>query len=78
MVMHHLVDIKIRRPASALLDKLLCPPDLGVLQPQAEQPPPPLNNIFFISPLYCQNLYLFWRIITLSEYALPFQCLTIL
>ena len=26
IAMHRLVDIKIRRPASALLDKLLCPP----------------------------------------------------
>ena len=55
--------IIIRRPASALLDKLLCPPGPGVLQPQAKGPPGPggcnsLSNsvleglLYFISPLY--------------------------
>ena len=31
----------IRRPASALLDKLLGPPGPGVPQPQAKEPPGP-------------------------------------
>ena len=53
----------IRRPASALLDKLLCPPGPGGPAAQAKGPPGPgghnnLSNsvleglLYFISPLY--------------------------
>ena len=56
----------------------------GVPQSQAKGPPGPggHNNLFnsvlegllyFISPLYGQNLCLFWRFITLSNYELPFS-----
>ena len=57
---------------------------LGVPQPQAKGPPGPgghnnLSNsvleglLYFISPLYGQDLCLFWRFFTLSDYTLTFQ-----
>ena len=57
---------------------------LGVPQPQPKGPSGPgghnnLSNsvleglLYFISPLYRQNLCLFWRFITLSEYVFLFS-----